>query len=169
MITQTNNPFLTKIIFEPQAAENESFGIVADIDPVVPGHYMLFSKQWHKSIADCDFEAAVQLAEEKFPQVADKPYAYFERGRASFCTSMDGVVHGHGHLVPAFVQDMSELFPFGAVERYPSMLEAYRHINAEDQYLLWGNLGKEFFVLQNAQSLPKRTIRKTIQSYTNQM
>lgn len=44
MTTQQPNPFLTRIIFEPQLVENESFGVVADIDPIVEGHYLFYSK-----------------------------------------------------------------------------------------------------------------------------
>lgn len=162
MNTTSANPFLTKIIFEPQLAENEFFGIVADIDPIVPEHYMLYTKVCRPSMADCDTDAMAAFIEADFVSQMLKPYAYFERGRASFCTSMNGVQHGHGHLVPAFTTGMEKLFPYGAAECYASIQEAYRHINPQGQYLLWGNLGKEFYVLQNVEALPKRTIRNTI-------
>ena len=108
MTTQPPNPFLTRIIFEPQLVENEYFGVVADIDPIVEGHYLFYSKKWLPSIADCDIAQATTFLQDVFACAMDKPYAYFERGRASFCTSMNGVLHAHGHLVPAFLADMSQ-------------------------------------------------------------
>ena len=167
MMTQQPNPFLTRIIFEPQLAENESFGVVADIDPIVEGHYLFYSKKWLPSIADCDTVQAVAFLRDVFADAVDESYAYFERGRASFCTSMNGVLHAHGHLIPAFLADMSELFPYGQIEYCPSLEQAYRMVNTQGQYLLWGNLGEEFFVIQNVEELPKRTIRNTIRSCQN--
>lgn len=163
MSAQTNNPFLTKIIFEPQFIENEFFGVVTDIEPIVPEHYMVFSKDCYPSLADCSNDISMFL-ETSFANKVYKPYAFFERGRASFCTSMNGVQHGHGHLVPSFLQNMSDLFPYGKVETYDSLKVAYSNINCDGQYLIWGNIGKEFHVLQNIELLPKRIIRTTIKS-----
>lgn len=167
MTTEQPNPFLTKIIFEPQLVENESFGVVADIDPIVEGHYLFYSKKWLPSIADCDTTDAVIFLQDAFGGAVDEPYAYFERGRASFCTSMNGVLHAHGHLVPVFLEDMSQLFPYGQVERCSDLEQAYRLVETEGQYLLWGNLRSEFFVIQNVDKLPKRMIRNTIRSCQN--
>ena len=167
MTTQQPNPFLTRIIFEPQLVENESFGVVAGIDPIVEGHYLFYSKKWLPSIADCDTTDATVFLQDTFGGAVDKPYAYFERGRASFCTSMNGVLHAHGHLVPVFLEDMSQLFPYGQVERCPDLEQAYRLVETKGQYLLWGNLRGEFFVIQNVDKLPKRTIRNTIRSCQN--
>ncbi len=165
MKVQQPNPFLTRIIFEPQFVEDRSFGVVPDVDPIVQGHYLFYSKQWLPSIADCDAAKVGKFLREKFSCKVDCPYAYFERGRASFCTSMNGVLHAHGHLIPAFLQDMSQLFPYGEVKRCPSLEEAYRLVESKGQYLLWGNLEKEFFVIQSVEDLPKRTIRNTIREY----
>ena len=165
MNTQQPNPFLTKIIFEPQLMEHESFGIVTDIDPIVDGHYLFYSKQCLPSMADCNITQVVTFLEDKFIGSVNSPYAFFERGRASFCTSMNGVIHAHGHLIPMFLQDLSHLFPYGKIESAPSMAQAYHLVKPQGQYLLWGNLGKEFFVLQEADNLPKRTIRNTIRRY----
>lgn len=167
MNVQQPNPFLTRIIFEPQFVQDSSFGVVPDVDPIVPGHYLFYSKQWLPSIADCDAAKARIFLRDGFTPKVDCPYAYFERGRASFCTSMNGVLHAHGHLVPAFLEDMSQLFPYGEVKRCSSMEEAYRLVEAQGQYLLWGNLGEDFFVIQDVEQLPKRTIRNTIRSYVN--
>ena len=165
MDVQQPNPFLTRIIFEPQFVEDSSFGVVPDVDPIVPGHYLFYSKQWLSSIADCDVAKAGIFIREKFARKVDCPYAYFERGRASFCTSMNGVLHAHGHLIPVFLQDMSQLFLYGEVRRCPSLEEGYRVIETKGQYLLWGNLGGEFFVIQDVEELPKRTIRNTIRGH----
>ena len=100
-----------------------------------------------------------------FTDTVEKPYAYFERGRASFCTSMNGVLHAHGHLVPTFLSDMSQLFPYGKVIRCAGLEQAYRHVKSQGQYLLWGNLGDEFFVIQDVEEMPKRAIRTAIQHY----
>ena len=49
------NPFLTKIKFEEQYCQSELFSIVADIDPIVEGHYMIYSNKCIPSIADGNF------------------------------------------------------------------------------------------------------------------
>ena len=165
MNTQQPNPFLTKIVFEPQFVQDSSFGVVPDVDPIVPGHYLFYSKQWLPSIADCDVAKAGTFLRDMFAHKVDSPYAFFERGRASFCTSMNGVLHAHGHLVPAFLPNMSQLFPYGEVKCYPSLEQAYRLVETRGQYLLWGNLGGDFFVIQDVEELPKRTIRNTIRAY----
>jgi len=162
------NPFLTKIIFEQQLCENEKFGIVADAEPMVDGHYLFYLKEQRPSIADGDNAEAAQFIENIFPRYTDhRQYAYFERGRASFCTSMNGVIHGHGHLVPFFKEDMSDFFPYDSVKAYPDMKSAYENVPQDGQYLIWGNLNGEFYVLENASELPKRTIRHTVERYHN--
>ncbi len=165
MSKQRGNPFLTRIIFEPQIAENKLFGVVNDIDPIVPNHYLFYTKIQRPSIADCDIEQAVDFLENCFSQAIPAPYAYFERGRASFCTSMNGVLHGHGHLIPYFLKDMSSLFPYGVIEEFNSLSDAYHSIMDSGQYLLWGNLGEKFFLIRNVEQLPKRTIRNTVRQY----
>lgn len=165
MMTQQPNPFLTKIIFELQLVENEHFGVVEDIDPIIEGHYLFYSKKWLPSIADCDLAQATAFLQKSFTDVIGKPYAYFERGRASFCTSLNGVLHAHGHLVPAFLTDMSQMFSCGKVECCLDLEQAYQLVKTQGQYLLWGNLGDKFFVIQNVEELPKRMIRNTIRSY----
>lgn len=167
MEQKQKNPFLTRIIYEPQHLENECFGVVPDIEPIVPEHYLFYSKIWLPSIADCDIEVAVDFLENQFTKTVKKPYAYFERGRASFCTSMKGVLHGHGHLVPVFTKELASLFPYGEIEEYPSLMDAYHAVDVEGQYLLWGNLGGNFYLIRNVECLPKRTIRNTIRSFMN--
>ena len=119
---EQKNPFLTRIRFEEQYCQNELFSIVADIDPIVNGHYMLYAKECIPSIADCNYENAASFIREVFEHKVNMSYAYFERGRASFCTSMQGVKHGHGHLVPCFTDHMSDIFPYGKVEIYESLV-----------------------------------------------
>lgn len=160
-----SNPFLTKIMFEPQLCQNNLFSVVADIDPIMSGHYMVYSRQWLPSIADCDFQNALDFLNDTFLLKAGRPYAYFERGRASFCTSMQGVQHGHGHLVPQFTENMADLFPYGMVETYDSLSEAYRHVVKDRQFLIWGNLNMEGYLINGVEYIPKRAIRNTIRAY----
>lgn len=162
------NPFLTRIIFEQQLCENEKYGIVPDAEPMIEGHYLFYLKEIFPSVADGDIAQTTEFIEHVFPQyINNERYAYFERGRASFCTSMNGVIHGHGHLVPYFMKDMSFFFPYGQVKVYSNMKSAYENIPQDGQYLIWGNLGGEFYVLENVSELPKRTIRHTIERYHN--
>lgn len=162
-----DNPFLTKIIYEEQLCEDERYGIVPDLEPMVPEHYLFYLKDYLPAVADSDVPAVVRFIEGVFPQYVEKPYAYFERGRASFCTSMNGVIHGHGHLVPAFLDDMQTFFPYGQMHKYPDMETAYRNAPKTGQYLIWGNLKGCFYVLEDIKELPKRTIRHTIERYHN--
>lgn len=164
---EQENPFLTRIIYEPQLVENEAFGIVADIDPIVPKHYLFYVKEQFPSIADSNITAAVDFLEKQFMPLIGEHYAYFERGRASFCTSMNGVLHGHGHLVPAFSHELSGIFPFGEELCFSSLQEAYEACGDNGQYLLWGHLGGEFYLIQHVEQMPKRTIRHTIRNISN--
>ena len=99
MNSYENNPFFSKIMYEEQFCQNDCFGIVADADPITAGHYMIYSKIFKPSVADCDYLNAATFIREAFLPKVEVPYAYFERGRASFCTSMQGVKHAHAHLV----------------------------------------------------------------------
>lgn len=161
------NPFLTRICFEEQIIENELFSVVRDAEPIVADHFLFYTKAVHPSIADSPYDKAIELIE-AFVQMVGKPYAYFERGRASFCTSMNGVQHGHGHLVPKFTADMSGLFPFGPVQCFENLYLAYEACSKSNgQYLLWGNVGGVFYVIENVEQMPKRTIRNSVQKYVN--
>lgn len=164
MNKEQENPFLTRIIYEPQLIESDSFGIVKDIDPIVPKHYLFYVKEQYPSIADSDIASAATFLEKDFLTLIKEPYAYFERGRASFCTSMNGVLHGHGHLVPIFCENLSGLFPFGEELCFPSLKEAYEACAKDGQYLLWGNLGEQFYLIRNVEQMPKRTIRNTVRN-----
>lgn len=159
------NPFLTKIIFEEQYCQNALFSVVEDIDPIVPGHYMIYAKEWHPSLADCDYQSAAHFIEDVFAEKVKIPYAYFERGRASFCTSMQGVKHGHGHLVPCFTSQMDSIFPYGTVECVKNFVEAYQAA-LDGQYLIWGNIGGPYYVINHVEEIPKRAIRNTIRAYS---
>ena len=159
-----DNPFLTKIRFEEQYCQNDLFSVVADIEPIVQGHYMIYSKECIPSIADCDYQNAMKFIAEVFEQKVGMPYAYFERGRASFCTSMQGVKHGHGHLVPRFTGNMADIFPYGVVEEYKSLEEAYQNAADEGQYLLWGNIGEKCYLINGVEEIPKRAIRNVIRA-----
>ncbi len=161
----SENPFFTKIIFEEQYCQNDLFSVVQDIDPIVPGHYMIYSREWLPSLADCDYSDMARFIEGAFAEKVKIPYTYFERGRASFCTSMQGVKHGHGHLVPQFTNYLADIFPYGKVEKYESMEEAYRQVATDGQYLIWGNVGEEFYIINGVEDIPKRAIRNTIRSY----
>lgn len=160
------NPFLTRICFEEQVIENDLFSVVRDADPIVDDHFLFYSKAVHPSIADSPYDKGIELIE-AFVQQIGKPYAYFERGRASFCTSMNGVQHGHGHLIPQFSSNMAELFPFGEVRCYDTLALAYQACSmSPGQYLLWGNVGREFYVIENVEQMPKRTIRNTVRMFS---
>ena len=101
-------------------------------------------------------------------QKARVPYAYFERGRASFCTSMQGVKHGHGHLVPQFTDKMESIFSYGSIEKYESLEKAYENVTKNGQYLIWCNIGEECYLINGVDEIPKRAIRNTILEHTKE-
>ena len=157
-----NNPFFSKIMYEEQFCQNDCFGVVADADPITAGHYMIYSKIFKPSVADCDYLNAATFIREAFLPKVEVPYAYFERGRASFCTSMQGVKHAHAHLVPRFADYMEALFPYGTALRHSSMEDAYRNAPKEGEYLIWGNMDGPFYLINHPEEIPKRAIRNTI-------
>ena len=160
-----NNPFLTSIIREPCICKNSHYSIVEDKEPITAGHYMVFSNHVIPSFADTDPKMLSSFLRDVFSKHTQSEYSYFERGRASFCTSMNGVVHAHGHLLPKFSEKIENIFQTNNIKKHKSLVAAYKDIPSNVEYLIWGNLNENFYTIYPLVDIPKRIIRTATMKY----
>jgi hypothetical protein len=118
------------------------------------------------SFADYDYSGLEQFLNHEFLcRIKNAEYMFFERGRASFCTSMNGVIHGHGHLIPYIGDDdLLNMFPFENVRIYNSLAQAYAAVSKTGEYMVWGIVGDLYYVCDQIKDIPKRLIRSAVLS-----
>ncbi|MDR0683225.1 MAG: hypothetical protein LBG15_15505 [Dysgonamonadaceae bacterium] len=157
-----NNIFLDNIIKEERLCFNDDFSIVRDKYPVINGHYLLFPNHESRSLADCNIGSVMNFIDNTFSNTfVAKKYMLFERGRANFCTSVDGVIHAHAHLFD-ISDEYGDIFHLPDTKFYNTLEDALRGISPEGQYLLWGRFYQGFFVSQPIENIKKRLIRNTV-------
>jgi len=159
-----DNLFLEKIVFEPAICKDENFCVVDDINPIIPGHLLLFPLIQASSFADCSINQLISFFDTFFSKVKEnKGYMLFERGRANFCSSFNGVVHAHGHLIPSALCS-GVTFDVGTIIKYESLREALEAIpsKSKEEYLLWGDVQGKFNLIYPLSLAPKRMIRNTL-------
>lgn len=166
--TDTGHDPIVRILREARIFENEDVIAVEDREPIVPGHLLVVAKHSVSAFSDlampeealraamgCDWAGFLREGEDAL---------FYERGRASFCTSGFTAQHAHLHLLP------SGSFESGAMERLASLINATRFAspaqawsNARDhlgEYLLFGSTPGPVFLARPATTLhEKRFIR----------
>lgn len=154
-----DNPFRGRILNERVISGNESFRIVEDRDPVVPGHLLLFTFSEAPSFADSDSEALCDFLEGQFSNLyAGRRYLLVERGRARFCSSFGNIIHAHGHLAPEDTCGRIHLETEKAW-KFQCLRDAFRVLKGENEYLLLGQIGGNFQVVSPLHNKPKRLAR----------
>ena len=94
--------FLTRIQHENHLYEDDSFILVEDRSPVVPGHLLLVARVRNPSLADCAL-GAVASALSAIRSVLPGHGRYFvlEHGRRSLCVSAEAPrAHVHAQAPP---------------------------------------------------------------------
>lgn len=161
-VTNEENPFLSRIQHEAIIAGNEQFRIVADRDPVVPGHLLLFTLDEVPSLADTAEGSLMAFLERECSEIfAQETFLMVEKGRSRFCSSFGHVVHAHAHLVPLKNAFNNFCFPKDRVHA-PCLNDALQKLQGSNQYLLMGHVGGPFQLIANVQDSPKRLARRII-------
>ena len=157
--------FLTRIQRENRLYEDDSFILVQDRSPVVPGHLLLVALVRNPSLADCAL-GAVESAVAAIRSVLHGRGRYFvlEHGRRSLCVSAEAPAHAHAHVVPL---EEFDGFSWQEVKTFPSMRAAYLSIPAQTEYLCWGDLGENssWHLKAPLGSVPKSIIRERITQF----
>jgi hypothetical protein len=150
---------------EPPIFKNRGVHIVADCDPIVPGHLLMLAETRVPSFSDAAVRESITdlLTSNALPHT---PYLFVERGRARFCTSGFTDCHAHGHLFPLAEIDFSAVSNFTTMldaRCYDSLATALQHAKESDgEYILVAEpKGKAFLrVLPPGRSFEKRLIRR---------
>ena len=155
------DPLLAKILSEPCFCEDADYVVVADREPIVPGHYLLLSKGSRRSLALTDQEALLSFLYREFDSLVSCDYSFFEHGHGSFCSTFGNVVHAHAHLIPSSsIGGVS--FPYGLRTAHLSLSLALNSAPSQSEYLLWGALRGKANLIVNAE-LPKRAVRNELE------
>jgi len=158
---------ITKILSEPTLLENGKTHVVYDIDPIAKNHLLSFTTVTSNSFADTP-DAALCFDEiTKSHLLGLKNWLFFERGRAPFCTSLNGPHRAHLHLIPKteLSPDTVQLLAKRSYATcYSSSLEALSKLKeTTEEYLLFGELGGSCYALTKNKNptafLKKRYLR----------
>lgn len=158
------NDAVDRIMSEEALIENDTFHIVQDAQPLTRSHILAVSKSDTLSVVDGQIvQEALKFCEEFS---GDNSF-FYERGRASFCTSGFTNPHAHFHLVTGLDNDKT----FGKmtkrlnVNMYSSLEDAYRAIGSFGEYCVFGS-SKLGFAVYSGTAVGKRFFRSCAQSYT---
>ncbi|HXH40680.1 MAG TPA: HIT domain-containing protein [Thermoanaerobaculia bacterium] len=146
-----------RILEEPRIYEDALFFVVKDIEPVVEGHFLLISKTYLQCLADAPRGSVSEFLAAAPVDLGISPAWIFERGRASFCTSV-GAPFAHAHLIPAVFGSRVRFQAAG--NQYSDLeraLDAVRQLAGE--YLLWGQAVGTARVAVDIEHQQKRLIR----------
>lgn len=145
-----------RIMQEPAVEEDSYFHIVRDAQPLAPFHLLSVAREKTPSVADASLS---YQAEKIFNKHASDGAFFFERGRASFCTSGFATAHAHFHIVKGIdnVRTFEQLTSKAQPNRFHSLHEAYAALDDMDEYCVFGSaetgyaaflnkvIGKRFF------------------------
>jgi hypothetical protein len=157
-LSVAENPFTGRILAEPAIFSGASFRIVEDKDPVAAGHLLLFATDSRASLADTDvLELCAFLTEFQSHIRKSNKCVLVERGRASFCSSFDGVIHAHAHIL-----ECRDGIGWIGGTRFHNLAEALQQVGSSGEYLLMGYLGGEFEILYPFEAREKRVARRIL-------
>ena len=143
---------VNRILAEAPILYKDGIHVVLDREPIVRSHHLLVSREDAASLVDLATWSGVLPDIEKLASALSiKNWAYFERGRAPFCTSMLAPTHAHAHLF-----DADELAP-SVVKSLAARANAYEHKSFAEaavslsrcstQYLLFGSMMDGWFAV----------------------
>ena len=153
------NNQLKGVFSDVRICEDSEFFVVDDVDPVVLGHKLVFTKSRYSCLAETDAEHLISFVERQFLPTVLQEYWLLEQGRAKFCTSFNGCTHAHAHLIPRSQIDDLQL-PASTVDL--TLFDALSRLKCGSSYLLWGKIGGGFAYAEPFVSDEKRIIRNAI-------
>lgn len=156
----SHNPFLTRLMNEKLLARGMEYAAVADKDPVVPGHILIFSTRAADSVASAGVKEFLNFLATISPTLVIGPHLFIERGRSSSCTC-SGVKHAHAHLVPC-AESTWENEKLSNAYTWDDFQNAYSAIPATLPYIAYGILGKWINIKTSANGFPRHLTRTII-------
>lgn len=150
---------IPRIMREAVCLESDSYHIVKDRDPISANHFLAVSKTQSASTKDTD---NVDHVVEIFSKItADRPGFYFERGRASFCTSGFSHPYDHFHIVIGLnnPRTFENLFRSLFGEIYPDISSAYQNVPEFGEYFVFGS-AETGFAVTATKAAEKQIFRK---------
>lgn len=159
------NDTILGILRERPLFADDFFHIVKDKEPLCPDHYIVLPKSECSSLADLDATKRAHLQQLLSLEKPFKEYGFFERGNASFCSSINAPPHAHAHLVPL------RYFETDVTTR---MLQGHERVDVDclsdglalaqkaTEYLFVGRLGFEWSFVSPFASPTKRYIRSML-------
>ena len=156
---------IENILKEKSLIESDYFHVLRDAEPICDDHILILPKVSSPSFADCSINVRLQFHQMLDKYFVDSKYLFFERGRASFCTSFSGSVHAHCHLVKSdfFKEDLLDLLKNDTSAANVNNLEsAFQETKSNGEYLVFGQLKGSCFVSYPFAKNVKRYIRKSL-------
>lgn len=151
---------ITRIYLETAIKSTDAYIVVSDAEPIVDGHAIGVSLLLSASSKDTDRIEEVASILSSF----DINTFYFERGRASFCTSAFERAHDHFHLVPGIDDEAtcSTLrATIGSTTRYRRLEDAYQDVPEFGEYVVFGSRSAGFH-LSKGRFYGKRLLRSSV-------
>lgn len=155
---EVNNQ-LKGVFSDERICEDDDFFVVDDIEPVVSGHKLVFTKRRYSCLAEAGVQQVITFLERLFLPTVSQDYWLLEHGRAKFCTSFNGCTHAHAHLIPCSEVDELHL---PAIADNLTLFEALAELKLGSSYILWGKIGYGFAYAEPFVSDEKRIIRNAI-------
>lgn len=151
-----------RIVREPHIRSTDSYFVLEDREPITSHHFLGVMKTRSPSVADSRRVDEVCYLFEEFSKDADSIF-YFERGRASFCSSGFGSAHDHFHLVGDL--DCENTFRRLAEKvrgrTYPDLKSAYDNAPISGEYCVFG-CEKIGFMVSDSRVFGKRMFRECV-------
>jgi len=154
------------ILWEDAVIGDDLFHVVPDRDPVCAGHYLALPRAMHRSLAEVPQEHTLDLEDLSARLFGRASWAFFERGNAAFCTSTNGPVFAHAHLVA--MQDFDQRQVALLISQLPhatrvrSLADALGSVSDRHEYLVAGVSG-DWWAVSPFASKVKRYIRSLLQ------
>lgn len=157
---------IARIFQEASLVRCSSLHVVRDREPICRDHYLALPATPARSFADLAAVAPGTTPNEAAFELGLQRWLWFEKGRASFCTSMQTEAHAHSHILPrtAFASDtVSALATDACASRFGDFQVALAAARTQTgSYLLFGSDLGDWFLVQPPSRLllEKRFIRR---------
>lgn len=151
-----------RILNEPHVVSTEHYIVVKDGEPINELHLLGMMRKRSLSVVDTDRVSEVRYLLERASAEFGAAF-YFERGRASFCTSGFGWAQDHFHIVGGLdcKRTFSRLAERVKGETYPDLTTAYENAPDHGEYCVFG-CERTGFMVSNRSAFGKRMFRENV-------
>ncbi len=157
-LLEIENP-IERIQSESPVIKNDKYHIVYDGDPITFKHLLCVGKSTATSVKDADDPEDVNNL---FKELTSDEFGFFyERGRASFCTSEFAPAHNHFHVVAGLdeIQTFEKLRKLFGGQLAKTLGEAIKFAPTRGEYVIFGS-GQCGFAVASVKNPPKRALRE---------